>query len=288
MTGHKDAIFGSDIGMNGKVYSGGADGYVVEWDPGQDKNGNLLATLNNSVYAVRVFDQLLFAGCSNGEMIIIDLNDKKLLFNAKVNPGGIFDFYKGSDLIYIFGEKGTVTVIDSDFKIVRQKMILNDSIRQVLPYRYDLFIMACSDSSIKLVNRENLQVIETISAHESSVFSIALSEDMEKLYTGSRDATIKVWDTNSFIESMHIPAHHFHVNSLALNRMNNLLLSASLDKSIRLWDADNMQLLKVIDLPKYGMHSNSVNKVLWIEPNRFISCSDDRTLGYFQVDYNDV
>lgn len=277
-------MFGLDHASGGKVYSGGADGYVVEWDVEKEFNGNLLATLSESVYAVRVFDQLLLAGTATGFVLAVDLRTKKALFNKKVSPAGIFDFFVSPDRIYVFGEQGFATVLDRDFKTINRKQLLNDSIRQVLPLAGDRFIMACSDNTIKLTDRENLAVFEERDAHEFSVFALALDEERGLLFSGSRDATIKKWHVNELTEIQHIKAHMYHVNGLSLSTGSNLLLSASMDKSIRLWDAETLELLKVVNLRKFGMHTNSVNKVLWIGPNRFISCSDDRTLGYFQVE----
>lgn len=56
-----------------------------------------------------------------------------------------------------------------------------------------------------------------------------------------------------------------------------------MDKTIKLWEAENMDLLKVIDYQKNESHQSSVNKILWIDRKRFISCSDDKKIILFEI-----
>lgn len=284
LTGHKDAVFGLDVSADGKIYSGGGDGYVVEWQPDIELNGDLLATMSASVYAVKTHGDLLIAGTANGELLVLDRIQRKSILHQKVFPGPVYDILVHDSRIILGGKNGVVVILDMDLKPIVQLRIAEDNIRKMIADNGRIFF-ACSDNTVRITDAETLKPIRSIDAHDNSVFALALDSKNNRLFTGSRDATIKVWDMEDNSRVFHVPAHMYHVNSLAFNPENQWLLSASMDKSIRLWDSETMQLLKVIDASKFGLHINSVNKVLWIGTNRFISCSDDRTLGLFQVDF---
>jgi WD40 repeat protein len=99
--------------------------------------------------------------------------------------------------------------------------------------------------------------------------------------TGGRGATLHFLNNSN--SEIQIKAHLLHIHSLSLHPEQNLLLSSSMDKTIKLWDFENKTLLKVIDKEKYNGHTSSVNKILWFDRNRFISCSDDRTIKCFEI-----
>jgi WD40 repeat protein len=72
--------------------------------------------------------------------------------------------------------------------------------------------------------------------HSYRVNSLCLSEDGSRLYSGSRDKTIKVWDTSTNICIVILEGHTKSVRYLCLSFKTNRLISASEDKSIRVWD----------------------------------------------------
>jgi WD40 repeat protein len=60
-----------------------------------------------------------------------------------------------------------------------------------------------------------------------------------------------------------------------------------MDKSIKVWDAQEFRLLKVIDKARYAGHGTSVNKLYWSKfHNQLISCSDDRSISVWNIDFN--
>jgi WD40 repeat protein len=72
--------------------------------------------------------------------------------------------------------------------------------------------------------------------HKEDVSNLCLSEDGSRLYSGSFDRTIKVWDIafNTCIATLQ--GHTYWVASLCLSFKTNRLISASPDQTIRVWD----------------------------------------------------
>lgn len=66
----------------------------------------------------------------------------------------------------------------------------------------------------------------------------------EYLISGSRDKTIKIWESKSGCCVITLLGHDNWVNDLAFHPNGKYLLSASDDKSIRIWDLSNGRCYK--------------------------------------------
>ena len=121
-------------------------------------------------------------------------------------------------------------------------------------------------------------------AHENSVFVAKYSPSGQYIVSGGRDAQLRVWEIEEFREVNCQPAHWYTINDLVFHPKGHWLATASRDKTIKIWDTNTFQLLKVIDVQKFGGHINSVNKLHWSSHNDWlISCSDDRTIMVWAV-----
>jgi WD40 repeat protein len=69
--------------------------------------------------------------------------------------------------------------------------------------------------------------------HIGAVMAVALSGDGSRVYSGSIDGSIRVWDMKSGARANVVSAHTSWVNSLALS--GNSAASAGSDRSLRLW-----------------------------------------------------
>jgi WD40 repeat protein len=76
--------------------------------------------------------------------------------------------------------------------------------------------------------------------HESIVFSLAVSEDGEKLVSGAY-GTLRVWQPTTGQCRFSLRAHESSIFSLALSHDGNKVVSCSSDKTIKLWDISNPQ-----------------------------------------------
>ncbi len=271
MKGHKDAIY--DFVYDKKcnlVYSVGADGYIVSWDMDNPEQGKLILTASEALYSVNLEDNLLQAGSRSGMVYRVDLENKKLVAQSSRHKGGVF-FIRGESS---GGEDGMLFSKDAD-----SKKVTSDSLRCYAEDR-SYFYIGSSNNNIYQLRKETLETAQIFSGHTNSVFSLELLDENTLVSTG-RDAKIRAWDLTIGKEVHAVPAHEYQAKSLSWN--GELLLSSSMDKTIKVWN-DQLDLLKVIDFERYKGHTNCINKVLWIDENLFVSCSDDRTLCLWKVE----
>lgn len=81
----------------------------------------------------------------------------------------------------------------------------------------------------------------TFTGHTISVYSLCLSKDGKRLFSGSADKTVRVWDTEYYIEKMAIKGHVSAIVGLNLVDNDTRLLAAThdyanADGKVYLWD----------------------------------------------------
>jgi WD40 repeat protein len=105
--------------------------------------------------------------------------------------------------------------------------------------------------TINYLRHEPLIVFE---GHSDEVTACVVSSDGSRLYSGSNDSSICIWDmaTGETLEILELC--NGGVTSLALS--GSLLVSGSEDGTVKLWDIGSMQLLHTLQ-----GHSNSVASV---------------------------
>lgn len=291
LEGHRDAIFTIIQGPRDQdIISGSGDGMAVLWDLSDPKNGQLLARVPHSVYALcyhKTHDQLIIGHNYEG-IHFVDIDKREELRSIKFTDAAIFDIkYNGDDII-VGCANGMVYVIDFlRLTILHELRLSSDSARSIAvnPETNEI-VIGFSDNHIRILDGSTYKVKKEFIAHENSVFSVRFTHDYAYLLTGGRDARLKVWDVNNgYALTETIVAHMFTINHIDFSTSGHNFVTCSMDKTIKVWDYENKKLLKVIDKPRHRGHGTSVNKLCWTNyEDMIVSCSDDRTLAIWQLD----
>lgn len=288
-SGHKDAVFALSPALHSETfYSGGADGFVVEWDIPSKTNGKLLVQVSRPVYTLCLLpeEKLLLCGTASGNLHIIDLNERKEIRNIEAHKLGVYDIkILGSQIITVGGD-GKLNVWDrNEFALIKSIHYSKKSARviSIHPQQTELSV-GYSDFHLRVFDTKAFSLLHEMEAHGNSIFALSYTPTGNTMISGGRDVMLRHWDNqNNFDLLKDIPAHTLHINSIAFNPQGNLFATASMDKTIKLWDPETLTLLKVIDKARNDAHLSSVNKVYWYSENQFISCSDDRTVMMWKV-----
>lgn len=282
-TGHKDCIYGLGKGFEPNTFvTGGADGWVVEWDYANPADGKLLVQANVPIYSFLLLreEKKILCGSRAGNLHSIDMQARKETRNIEAHTAGIFDIALVDNKIITAGGEGKVKVWDKENYTLLTELNHSSKSARVIAKHPTLPEMAIgySDNSIRIFSTENFKLLLEIKAHENSVFALAYAPNGKYLLSGGRDAVLKIWDAaDAYAPKQTINAHWYHINAIQFNHGGNLFATVSMDKTIKVWDAETFDLLKVLDKEKYNGHTTSVNKILWLNENELISCSDDRT-----------
>lgn len=292
LTGHRDCVYTlTASNSTSQFFSGGGDGMVVQWDLNNPEEGELIAKLPNSVYALHQIpdSDLLIAGHNYEGIHILNWKEKKEMSSLQVTKAAIFDIKTfEQDLLIATGE-GMLAIVDLDQRVIKKKLTVSEQNARVLainPIEGEVAI-GFSDYFIRVFSLRDYRLKSEFKAHQNSVFALGYTPDFKFLISGSRDARLRVWDVKSgYKQTAEVAAHLFAINNLVFSPSGEYLATASMDKSIKIWKADELKLLKVIDKGRHAGHGTSVNKLLWTSyNNQLISASDDRTISVWDIKF---
>jgi WD40 repeat protein len=292
LTGHQDCVYTLEQSeLPGQFFSGGGDGMVVRWDLDKPEEGELIAKLPNSVYALHVLpdSDLLIAGHNYEGIHVLDWKGKREISSLHVTKSAIFDIKSfHSDLLIATGE-GMLVVADLDQMMIKRRLAVSEKNARVLAINKleGEVAVGFSDQYIRIFSFPDYKLKYEFNAHQNSVFALNYTPDFQFLISGSRDARLKVWDVRSgYKQAGEVAAHLFAINNLVFSPSGEYFATASMDKSIKIWKADELKLLKVIDKGRHAGHGTSVNKLLWTTlNNQLISASDDRTISVWDLKF---
>jgi WD40 repeat protein len=130
----------------------------------------------------------------------------------------------------------------------------------------------------------NEPLIRTLIGHESSVLSLAVTYDNQKLISGSQDGNVKIWHLKSGYLAHTITAHNDSVNVVVVSNDGLYIFSGSNDKTIKIWDLNTGELLRTL----VG-HTGSINAVvLTPDCSKIISASSDCSLKVWNLKNGEV
>lgn len=292
-SGHRDCIYALEpSGSENLFFTAAGDGMVVEWNLDLPDQGKLLAKVEASVYALHYWQEQnwLVIGQNFEGLHFIDLESR--LSTGSLNLGNvpIFDMISVDPFLFVAMGNGEILKIDAHQRIIVKRLKLSDKSARCLAFnssRNEL-VIGFSDFKIRILDLEDWELKLEISLHQNSVFTVRFSPDFRYLLSSGRDANIKVFDVeNHYQQVQNIVAHMYAINHICFSPDGAHFATASMDKSIKLWDAHDFSLLKVIDRARHAGHGTSVNRLMWSKHhNQLVSCSDDRTVSVWKIDFN--
>ncbi|MCS6832941.1 MAG: WD40 repeat domain-containing protein [Flammeovirgaceae bacterium] len=290
-TGHRDSIYTIERAEElDSFFSCGADGLVVRWSLANPNQGELIARIPRTVYALHYLSQekMLIVGQNQEGIHWIDIAQKKEIGSLKLTTQAIFDIKSTSQHLWIAEGMGRIQVVDKFYRSLLSSTVQSQASVRALaynPFRNEI-AAGYSDFHIRVFSATNGELKQVWLAHKNSVFSLAYSPDGIYLLSGSRDAHLKVWNVaTGYALHQEIVAHLFTINHIAFREDGRFFATCSKDKSVKVWDAKSFKLLKVIDKARHAGHGTSVNKLLWLGNDKLASCSDDRTISIWKMTF---
>ena len=287
LLGHTAAIYAlAPFRQPSQFLSAAGDGWIVAWDLEHLPDGKLIAKVEDNIFALHYMTEndTVIVGTMNGYVIWINLADNSILHKSLAHSKGVFAIYQVGLQIYTAGADGKLIWWDSKKYIKKESLQLAYQSLRNIKHDDNILYIGSTDGNIYTVDLKTFtSTMPIINAHESSVFALYIDKEA-CLWTGGKDAHLKIWQLADKKLLSSQPAHLFTVNSICELEHLNIIATASRDKTVKLWDKSTKKLLKVMDTMRHQMHMRSIN-ALWynVHYQVLVTASDDRSLMLWQI-----
>ena len=194
-----------------------------------------------------IFPVLLLSHIVHGQEkvdIILKTNEKEI--NAVVySPDGanivaavkdkILVWRSGSELINIEIESGHLDI---------NTLIIDPKGEFVISAGKDK--MSGKESKIKIWSIKDGSLVRTLTGHDKEVYSLAISESGQKLFSGSLDKSIKIWEFESGQELKTININAY-VLALDIDPNDKVIASGGSDKKVSLRDINSGEIISSVE-----------------------------------------
>lgn len=236
-----------DLSPDGRrVITSSPDKVVHIWDCGNPMETNVSLRLPGAIHGLSfVGSKKMIAGVSNnGTLAIWDYQTGNNILkrevkqgrvtSLKVSPNGkIIALSSGSKILLFDSDTGVE--LDVDNTDGHRGWIRN------LCFSHDGKTLASvgEDQLIILWDIDKRKVKKRIHGHDSGIYAVDFSKDDKRLVTGSKDTTIRQWNTTDGNQIGNtIIGHKNVVLSVRYNSNDSLILSSSGDQTACLWKTD--------------------------------------------------
>jgi centriolar protein POC1 len=293
LNGHSNPIFTLELSQKpGILFTGGNDKGLVEWSLKTNSFIKVMFPVAASIYAIHcpAGYPLMFAGLRNGEVLVFDFLEQRIIKSLRFHRAPIFDIksVKSKNELLVASEDGKVSIWSLEtLELLHSIKVSDETIRTIAVSPDEKQVaFGCRNNQIAIYNLDDYTLTKILHGHTMSVFAVQYSPDSNYLVSGGRDAQVKIWDTRSFELINSIPAHLFAVNSIVFHQTLPYFATASMDKSIKIWGADEFKLYKIISREKgFDSHTLSINKICWND-NQLISTGDDKRIIVWDITFD--
>lgn len=204
------------------------------------------------------------------ECVALDTNDEYIFSGDKLGLLKIYDIVRKSEVHKFNAHKGSCN-----------SMIVN-YIAKSKGYK----VVTCgADKEIKIWSINSIleeTLIEALKGHTNEVLSIAINQEGTRLFSGSNDKSILMWDLTNLKQIAELDGHHSAINTLALSKNGMNLISGSDDKTIRVWNLRDSKQLPFLD-----GHSQPISRLVLTPDNKtLISGGQDKLVIIWDLKTN--
>jgi WD40 repeat protein len=219
----------------------------------------------------------IVSGDANGNCILWDVIENKLVRNIKCHKGEIYgiNWDKESSKFISSASDGTTIIYNIYNKTLIGPFQSNggwSNFADFNPKNCDEFAVGCSNGSIKIWSITKNKIKFNILGHSALVHQVSYSPDGKSIASAGYDSKVKIWNVDDASPIATLDKHSAAVYCALWSHDGSKLASSSGvgDLTIKIWDTTDWSLIK--DLVG---HQNKINSCVWSPNDKTIISSDD-------------
>lgn len=276
LNGHAGPIYSASWDGN-FLYSSSGDKYVTRWDLAKGlQDSSFTVKLEHAAYVVNAGNQTCFIGCTDGTLLAVDTASKKISWEHNFFGNAWFSFaidFSHNWLVAGDSEGNLVVLELQTGKRILHLPLAAGKIRAITISENTCFV-STQLIGVLVFSCENWNEIAAWEPNELGSNVVLPDGSNKRIISGGRDAHIVVSDSNYEVVKR-IPAHYQTIYGLV--QLENQFITASMDKIIKVWNSDFSRVEQRIEF-KDGGHNRSVNGIVLIDSETFVSYGDDKKM----------
>ncbi len=248
--GHPVLAIESDF-ERGLLLLGQSEGHIHVIELEKRKELRNLHYCTKGIFKIKLLRKqgLILALGGDGNLAVIGADDfsLKLLCPLSANKLRCLLLSHDDQILFIGGSDGYIRVLDTSYFNEWEKVDAHEGGVYCLGWISDsLMVSGGRDGHLRFweVKDRNMQLQESIPAHNYAIYDLAIAKEGRFFASGSRDKSLKIWD----LENLRTPqkllrkglqGHSHSVNCLLLKNDESILLSGGDDKQIIAWELNS-------------------------------------------------
>lgn len=274
LKGHSAPIYAVTV-IDEYIYTAAGDRFVARWDALNGLQDTFSIRLDAVAYVLAAGDaHCLFAACTNGTVICVDVQTKQLLWERNYFGRPVFSMvWNRKHRQLILGDaESNLLVIGSDGEKLIGFNLASGKIR-ALEISEDSLFVGTQNGSVHCFDLLTFNEIETYKAHNGSIHALLYLKSKQALLSGGADGYLVLTDLLTYRQLLRIPAHYQSIYGLI--EVGEQIISCSMDKTIKIWNKTPWEVQQRVEWTDGG-HKRSVNALHVISSGSFVSVSDDK------------
>lgn len=281
---HQAPVYGV-AAANNHLYSVGGDRQVFHyWMEADQYMAERIALLNHAGYCCHVHEKWIFAGDAQGYLYRFHFDDKESVKVMKAHDGGIFKLTSDAEQLYSIGQDGKLNLWSFDPLEMKRTLWLSAEKLRDLCWNDSMSQLAVvgQDGILRVLELPMLNEIFTSLPMKDGLTSVAYWPEKKTWVSGNKQGQVQFWKQEQSSPIFDFQAHKGNIYGLSVDTENQLIWTSSLDKSIKAWEMTSLALAgKWDNLNQSPLRS--VNQILMVNPNIFISAGDNKKIDVTKI-----
>ncbi len=255
MPSHDLTVYRVRTLADGSILSAGKDGIIKQWKYGESSDPTALGEHGASVHALAVSpdEGLLASGGADGNIVLWDLRTGKLLRKRAAHQHVVTSLAFGPDGQRLFSSSHDKRVLIEDVR----SGALSEFHEYELPVyticvdpKGERIAATTEDGVIHISSIDRPGEVQLLRGHVRPVEGLVFGHSGQKIYSGSWDGTIRIWDSASGHAEI-LQTRNGAVRELALSRDGKTIFGSGwwhIDE----WDLETLQRQRSFGIPRHS------------------------------------